>query len=337
MDKQLIHGVTVNRLRRVFNGFPFSIPAYYVSVAARNLGARKERWARERVEGKKYPEILIWDSPNFDDPRAGLIAKVGSSGELTELIQSEPANGMLLCDGRVLSAQHDAMQSYSSDLQQSQIFASFPVWNDLHTLRESPKGILVTSSGTDSITEISRDGKQILWLWWAGEHGYTTDSFGKKRTLDRQLDHRHFLYNTWLRTTHVNSAQPLSDGSVLASFFHQGILGCINRETGTVTTIVADLKRPHAARISDGKVSFADTGRGIAYLGTLKGDRFVTENSVQIETNWLQDAQFVNGMWFLADAQHARIYFANKGGEVLAYDQFDPEWDFFEVLPYRED
>lgn len=319
-------------LQRVIISPNVRIPAYYLSVAARNLNDRKARWEKERARGLGYPVVEEWRSPPFDDPETGLITHVSSSGEIDHVAQCEFSNGLLLTDGGLLSAQHDAIRRYTLDLKSSEVFASFKPFNDLHTLRETPNGILVTTSGTDSIVEISKDGKELFWSWFATEHGYTRDSFGKERRLDLNTDHRRFFYNTWLRTTHVNSALPLLDGSILVTFFHQGILGKLDRESGLVTTVVSDLKRPHAARFSDTKITFVDTGRGIAYRGSLSGNTFAIENSIHIESNWLQDAQFTNGMWHLVDAQNARVYFGNLEGEILAYDQFDTNWDFFEVL-----
>lgn len=322
----------VSSVKRHLFAKEISLPPYYLSVVARNLTQRKAQWAKERENGMPRPETKSWKDPESDDPRGSLIIRVDSTGAIIASTSCGLAHGMLTIPDGILSAQHGEIRRYSVDLREYHTFASITAFNDLHTLRETPKGILVASSGTDSIFEISRDGREVVWSWWAREQGFPVDAHGINRESERSLDHRNLFYNTWQRTTHVNSALPFDDHSILATFFHQGIMCNINRTTGHVTPIISDLRRPHALRWSaDNRITFADTGRGIAYRGKISENVFTEENRIAIKTNWLQDCQHVNGMWILVDAEHARVYFADLGQNVLAYDQFDPEWDFFEV------
>lgn len=323
---------SIDPVKRTVLGKKISLPPYYLSVVARNLTDRKAQWEKERASSIPRPETRRWEDPAPDDPRGSLIVRVDSAGTIIASASCGLAHGMLPNADGILSAQHGEIRSYSPDLREYRTFASLPVFNDLHTLRETQDGILVASSGTDSIFEISKDGKEILWSWWGCEHGYVKDSYGSERQAEKNVDHRGFLYNTWQRTTHVNSALPFDESSVLATFFHQGIMCRIDRATGRVTPIVSDLRRPHALRWSaDKRITFADTVRGIAYRGTISENLFNKENSISIETNWLQDCQYVNGIWVLVDAEHARVYFADLEQNILAYDQFDEDWDFFEV------
>ena len=331
----MVYTVAVTKLatpsERHLNSSSIRIPAYYISVAARNLGERKERWKKEQSGERAYPPIEPWTTPSLDNPETGLIAHVAEDGSIDAYVQCELANGMLATPEGILSAQHNAIRRYSYDLSHEEVFASHPVFNDLHTLRASPSGITVASSGVDAVVELSPDGNNITRTWHATEHGYTTDSFGKPRSIDPTADHRDIFYNTWLRTTHVNSALALPDNSYLVTFFHQGIFGRLTPD-GRVTPLVEGLKRPHASRVSGDRYTFVDTGRGIAYRGTLTQDGFTTEHSISIPSTWLQDGQYDGTLWFLVDAEHARVYFGSLQGEILGYDQFDPDWDFFEVL-----
>ena len=319
-------------MKRTMRAKGSDLPPYHLSVVARNLTERKAQWAKERESGIPKPETKRWEDPAPDDPQGSLIIRVDSTGSVVASTPCGLAHGLLPVADRILSAQHGEIRSYSTDLREYRTFASLDAFNDLHTLRETPDGVLVVSSGTDSIFEIAGDGRRIVWSWWAREHGFTTDPNDIERGPEKSTDHRNFFYNTWRRTTHVNSALMFDSRTVLATFFHQGILCAIDRATGRVTQIVSDLRRPHALRWSaDSRITFADTGRGVAYRGTISGGRFVKENSISIETNWLQDCQYVNGMWILVDAEHARVYFADLAQNILAYDQFDEDWDFFEV------
>lgn len=321
-------------MKRTLLSEKIAIPSYYLSVVARNLTERKIQWRKESIHGMPKPEIKRRKTLPPGDPKSSIIVHVNSEGIITTAASCGLAHGVLSMDDTLLSAQHGEILRYTSDLRKVEVFSSFPYFNDLHTLRITKKrGILVASSGTDAIFELSADGKEVVWSWWGREHEFTRDAYGVEQKTEKEIDHRNFFYNTWQRTIHVNSALPFDGKTVLATFFHQGIMCRIDRESGRVTPIVHNLRRPHALRWSGDHITFADTARGTAYRGILTGGKFKKESSVHIDTNWLQDCQYTGKIWVLVDAEHARVYFTDPQENVLAYDQFDPNWDFFEVTP----
>lgn len=306
-----------------------SIPAYYISVASQDLKARQARWKQEQEKARMRPEASIWQAPSLEHPQAGRILHIGTDGSVLADTVHEFVHGLLPQADGLLTAHHHYIRKHSRDLRAGTTHFTHAALNDIHTLRRTQSGLLITASGTDAIIEIADDGSTLLWEWWAHEHGFEFDHFGQVRQLDKSDDHRAMLYPTWLHAAHVNSAIELADGSVAATFFMQGIVGRIDRASGDVHTLVSGLRHPHALRrTNDGNITYTDTARGIAHL--VAAD-FTPLQHVRIETNWLQDCQLHNDLWILVDAQHARVYFAGKDGAIIAYDQFDENWDFFEV------
>lgn len=59
----------------------------------------------------------------------------------------------------------------------------------------------------------------LLYEWWAGEHGYTTTLSGHERQAGRGQEHRDQNYHTQYHATHVNEAtfRDLDERFLLAS------------------------------------------------------------------------------------------------------------------------
>lgn len=318
-------------VKRTLYARSISIPSYYISVTTQNLGAHRVRWERERTYDLPKPGIKRWRPPAPESIDSGVIVHVDTRGTITAAVPCALAYGLLPTKSGLMSAQFNEIRLYSSNLHTSQPFSTFKSFNDLHTLRKTACGFLITSSGIDTIFEISEDGQRILWSWCAREHGFTRDSYGVERKAEKNRDHRPWEYSTRQRTTHVNSALPLDENTILATLFHQGIVCGIDRRTGTAKSMISGLSRPHALRWSGDRITFADTARGLAYRGFFAQGSFRTELLIKIESNWLQDCLYTHDLWMLVDAQHSRVYFADKTGTILGYDQFDSDWDFFEV------
>ncbi len=322
------------KLRRHFTGKRIALPAYYLSVSYQNLSERKARWESEKGKKRAYPKVTTCTLPDLHDPSAGLIVRVEKDATVSRYMRCNFIYGIIRrSDGTILGARHHDVGAFSKDLSAEKIFATHKAFNELHSVRESTAGFMVVSSGTDSIFEMSKDGKKVLWSWFATENGFPTGALGRKRVLDKKKDHRMMHYDTWLRTVQVNTAIELpEDDALLATFFHQNMLAKIDRGSGKVTPIVEGLQRPHGARWSEGgRITFADSCRGISYRGRLRGDTFTVENSITIPSDWVQDCQFVDGLWIMVDDQHSRIVFGNIEGEIVAYDQYNTEWDFYDV------
>ncbi|MBV8695014.1 MAG: hypothetical protein JO183_05945 [Ktedonobacteraceae bacterium] len=211
---------------------------------------------------------------------------------------------------------------------------SLPLFNALHSISRTRRGYLVASTGLDLLVEFNRDG-QVLWSWWATDHGFDLTPTGFRRVIDKSADHRTLRYGTLQQTTHVNSAAELPDGRFLATLFHQGMVIVIDRETGEWQPVLEDLDHPHAVRVIDEEhFTVADTIRGRALLAKINGKKRV-EEEIETGTSWLQDCRYDANFncWVLVDGKNSRITLrrGRSGKKTLAQFDFDPEWRLYEA------
>ncbi len=213
---------------------------------------------------------------------------------------------------------------------------SLPLFNALHSISRTQHGYLVASTGLDLLVEFNREG-DILWQWWATDHGFEHTPTGQLRILDKEVDHRTIKYGTLSQTTHVNSAAELPDGRILASLFHQGMVIIIERKTGRWQTVLEGLDHPHSIRVLDTEhFTVADTVHGRALLASLHGSTGRVEEEIQAETSWLQDCQYnsKHDCWVLVDGKNSRILLrgGRSGTKSFAQIDLDPEWRLYEAL-----
>src|SRR3989442_10596316 len=158
---------------------------------------------------------------------------------------------MVAYDRGVFVTAYDSIHEFDagSGIVHPQV-VSLPLFNALHSISRTRHGYLVASTGLDLLLEFNREG-EILWEWWATDHGFEETPTGRHRVLDKSADYRTVQYGTLSQTTHVNSAAELPDGRILASLFHQGAVIVIDRETGPWQVVLEGLDHPHAVRVLD--------------------------------------------------------------------------------------
>lgn len=168
-------------------------------------------------------------------------------------------------------------------------------FNHLHTLDVTPRGLLVSSSGTDLLAEVNERG-EILWEFFFFENGYSGGRYRLGRSFDRALDYNR-RYLPAALTTHPNSALLVDDDTVLATLFSTGELVRIDRRDGKVHVVLDGLKRPHAIRRrAEGGYMLADTEGGAVLLL----DRELrVEGRVPVAAPWIQDAVFAEDRLFV--------------------------------------
>lgn len=216
-----------------------------------------------------------------------------------------------------------------------QDIVSLPLFNALHSISRSRQGYLVASTGVDLLVEFNRQG-EVLWTWWATDHGFDLTPTGQRRELDKMADQRVQKYGTLKQTTHVNSVAELPDGRVLATLFHQGTVIAIDRESGKWQTLLEGSDHPHAVRVLDEQhFTIADTVHGKALLVNLKGQKASIETEVDAGTDWLQDCRYDarHNCWVLVDGKNSRIELREglSGARTLAQFDLDPEWRLYEA------
>lgn len=169
-------------------------------------------------------------------------------------------------------------------------------FNHLHTLERTPRGLLVTSSGTDLLAEIDERG-EIVWEFFLFEHGYGGKRYRLGQTFDRSLDYNR-RYLPAALTTHPNSAILVDEHTVLATLFSTGELVRIDRRSGQVDVVLDGMKRPHSIRRrAEGGYMLCDTEGGAVVL--LDRD-LRCEGRIPVPAPWIQDAVFAGERLFVA-------------------------------------
>jgi hypothetical protein len=268
----------------------------------------------------------------------GLLCLIDDFGCTQKTLNLKMAAGMVDSERGVLVTAFDSiheMDAERGNIQHNVI--SSPLFNALHSISRTRHGYLVASTGLDLLLELNRKG-DLLWSWWATDHGFTHTPNGKLRVLNKDADHRVIQYGTLTQTTHVNSAAELPDGRILASLFHQGMVIAIDRETGNWQPVLEGLDHPHAIHILDEThFTVADTVHGQALLVRLKedGTSGEVEQAVDAGTNWLQDCRYDGryDCWVLVDGEHSRLVLRRglSGKRTTAQIDLDPEWRLYET------
>jgi hypothetical protein len=139
-----------------------------------------------------------------------------------------------------------------------------PWLNQGHTVEFSPdaKELLVSSSGFDAVFEFDTESGEVLWEWFAWDHGFDRSKLGhyvvrsaaRYRALTT-IGHEVLLVEdpkkypfgipTRQKPAHLNSAHYDSDGRILVTLFHQGAGYVIDRKTGKAKEVISGLSNPH--------------------------------------------------------------------------------------------
>lgn len=283
------------------------------------------------------PVTVLGSLQKPKEDQGGLLCLLDDTGEVRASVGMSMPAGMALSDDGVLVASLYDLHQVTPDLSIIKEPVSLPHFNMLHSLSRTRQGFLVASTGLDAILEVTRDG-QLLWSWWATEHGFEQTPTGEPRVVDKEQDHRGIKYGTLAQTTHVNSAAELPNGTVLATLFHQGMVIAIDRETGNWQPVLEGLDHPHSVRIlNEHYITVADTGRGRALMVNIKDLKGTIETEVDAGTTWLQDCFFDqrSDRWFLVDGKntHIEIRTGPSGEKAERRLVLNPEWRLYEVLP----
>jgi hypothetical protein len=274
-----------------------------------------------------------YEKPKEDT--GGLLCLIEDMGCSQKTVELKMAAGMVASEKGVFVTSFAGIHEFDTDLGIiRRNVVSLPLFNALHSISRTHRGYLVASTGLDLLVEFNRDG-DILWSWWATDHGFDLTPTGRQRIIDKTVDHRALRYGTLQQTTHVNSAAELPDGRFLATLFHQGMVIVIDRETGEWQPVLEGLDHPHAVRVIDEEhFTVADTIRGRALLAKINGKKRV-EEEIETGTSWLQDCRYDANFncWVLVDGKNSRITLrrGRSGNKTLAQFDFDPEWRLYEA------
>ena len=157
-----------------------------------------------------------------------------------------------------------------------------PWLNQGHTVEFSADGkkLLVGSSGFDAVFEFDTASGEVLWQWFAWDHGFDRSKLGHyivrseaKRKALTVMGHKVLLVEdpekypfgipTRQKPAHLNSACYDSEGRILVTLFHQGAGYAVDRKTGEAQEVISGLINPHKlSRRKRGGYFISDTRRG---------------------------------------------------------------------------
>lgn len=306
-----------------------------VSCMSTKHSVLKLHWEQSR-ESVQCPLTVLGSYEKPKQDTGGLLCLLEDLGCSQTTLDITMAAGMAASDAGVFVTAFGSVHEVGARLDtMQQHVVSLPLFNALHSISRTRHGYLVASTGLDLLVEFNREG-EVLWTWWATDHGFEFTPTGERREIDKYADHRTSRYGTLMQTTHVNAAAELPDGRVLASLFHQGMVIAIDRESGAWQTVIDGLSHPHAVRVLDEQhFTVADTVRGRALLVKMNenGGRIAAE--IDAGTNWLQDSRYdsEHDCWILVDGKNSRVNVRRglTGEKALAQFNFDPEWRLYEA------
>ena len=297
----------------------------------------KKHWS-DSSQQTECPLTVRGSYQKPEEDLGGLLCLLDDMGCTQKTLDLSMAAGIVRSENGVLITAFDSIHEVDTnlDILQPKVITS-PLFNALHSLSRTKRGYIVASTGVDLLLEFNREG-EILWEWWATDHGFELTPTGQPRLLDKTADHRTMKYGTLSQTTHVNSVAELPNGRILASLFHQGMVISIDRQSGEWQPVLQGLDHPHAIRILDEEhFTVADTVHGRALLVKLNqyGEWGEIQAEVNAETNWLQDCSYDHRLnaWILVDGKNSRIILRRgiSGERTIARFDIDPEWRLYEA------
>jgi hypothetical protein len=199
-----------------------------------------------------------------------------------------------------------------------------PYFNKPHSLVKTKNGFMVSSTGIDAIVEVNMKGDTLYSLFLT-DCGYLFDQVGKKRVIDKEVNHQGVEYPSLHQTTHVNYARYLdnSETQIVATLFHTGELVVFEKETHTLTVRLEGLKNPH---------NFKPAGEQYLLCNTCGNTIFVFEKDFSITrvlqfdgcVHWIQDAIWIfqTDTILVSDADNHKIVEVNSSNNVIDEYQF---------------
>lgn len=224
----------------------------------------------------------------------------------------------------------------------------------IHTVHfnDDNSKLLVASSGLDSILEFDTNTLDCTWHWLAWEHGInhgqnpkTGDKFiltrniAEAETLEK-AGKNHFLVKnpgkqhlpTACRSAFINSAKYSRDGHIIATFFHEGKVMAINRETGEWDCLIAGLSKPHGGHEENEGYLVTDTAKGsVVYWTNSQKLSFEFRNlpgkaSEVGELEWLQTSHVKDNTILTIDSNRNSFIFFDTTSQKRATILFSANW-----------
>jgi hypothetical protein len=209
----------------------------------------------------------------------------------------------------------------------------------VRSLRRTENGILVAAGGVDAVLEFDLDGN-LIWSWWATEHGYDQAHGGGKRVIDKEVDHRLKNYPGRLQTTHLNSAiiDPYDSSKVLTVLFYQGAIARIDRATGEHEEVISGLAGPHHIRPHSKGYMISNSRKGEVLLYDKNYNLLerIAGTSRLFPVKWVQDAlEMPSGSHLIADCNSFNLRERDLSGKEETFNTKMPN-RVFQIEPVSD-
>ncbi len=213
------------------------------------------------------------------------------------------------------------------------------LFSQLRSIRRTKNGLLVTSSGVDAILEVDFEGN-LLWSWWATEHGYDRAHGGGTRVVDKEIDHRLKCYPGRLQTTHMNSAivDPYDPSKIITILFYQGALARIDRDSLKTEVLVDRLTGPHHIRPHSKGYMLSNSRKGQVILldRDFKPVEIIQATNKLFPVKWVQDAiETPFGSHLIADCNTFRLRERSATGHEKSFKTHLPN-RIFQIEPVSD-
>jgi hypothetical protein len=235
-----------------------------------------------------------------------------------------------------------------------------PWLNQGHTVEFSPDGkkLLVGSSGFDAVFEFDTDSGEVVWQWFAWDHGFDRSKLGHYvvRSAARcralaAMGHEVLLADdpekypfgipTRQKPAHLNSACYDSHGRILVTLFHQGAGYVIDRKTGEAKEVISGLSNPHKLSkrkcggyfISDtkgGKLIFLDEKHRPEYEVALAGMPGVAR-SPQLSEFLQNTTELREDLFACIDIHRSSLWLIDVKRRRYRGIKFPAEWSVHDV------
>ncbi len=228
-----------------------------------------------------------------------------------------------------------------------------PWFSYIHTVRFNPHDpayLLISSSGLDLIKEYDINSGRCSYEWLAWEHGYARSrdpesgetiwltrspteaerrrSRGEQVRLLENPQNEHLP--TAMRAAFINSAD-YSDkpGKIIATFFHEGKVVEIDRESGRTRDLLNDLKNPHGGHVYNAQLRATSTGSGEIVL---KGER---EQRISLASLKGKPRELGDLEWIQNSISHENLIIAIDSNRT-SFVIIDPASARYDLIPYDD-
>ncbi len=237
-----------------------------------------------------------------------------------------------------------------------------PWFSYIHTLDLYEDNVLISSSGLDVIFEWHIPSQKKIWEWYAWENGfnksidphsgatvYLTRNKEEAHSYERQGKAHIFIENpvkqalpTSRRAAFINSVcyNQHDDKSIIATFFHEGAVYQIDRQSGTSKKCVDQLKNPHGGR---------NYGNGYMATSTASGEIIITENTQKKaqkldltslpgkpeelqQMEWIQNTIVYNDLVISIDSNRSAFVIIDIEKKLYDMVPFDPNFAIQDIV-----